>query len=87
VANVAVEVLCSLVKGKTLEEATGLTEDPFYLFLGSHDEGLRRKVQGLLELLNEGIAGYQTQTGGKGPVMQDGEPQECKLSWDGRLST
>jgi NifU-like protein involved in Fe-S cluster formation len=29
-ANVAVEILCDLVIGKTLEEATGLSEEPFY---------------------------------------------------------
>ena len=34
VANVAVEVLCTLVKGKTLDEAAGLTEEAFYQFSG-----------------------------------------------------
>jgi NifU-like protein involved in Fe-S cluster formation len=58
VANVAVEVLCTLVKKKTLDEAAGLTEEPFYQFVGSRDEELRNKVWGLLELLNEGIARY-----------------------------
>ena len=43
VANVAVEVLCTLVKGKTLDEAAGLTEEPFYQFLGCEDEELRRR--------------------------------------------
>ena len=56
VANVAVEVLCTLVKGKTLDEIAGLTEEHFYQFLGSRDEDLRKKIRGLLELLNEGIA-------------------------------
>ena len=55
VANVAVEILCTLVKGMTLEEAAGLTEESFYHFLGSRDEEFRKKVRGLLELLNEGI--------------------------------
>jgi NifU-like protein involved in Fe-S cluster formation len=55
VANVAVEILCTLVKGMTLDEAAGLTEEPFYQVLGSCDEELRKKVLGILELLNEGI--------------------------------
>lgn len=82
VANVAVEVLCTLVKGRTLEEAAALTEEPFYRFLGSRDEELRKKVRGLLELLNEGIAGVRTPTAAKGGDGQDG-----KLCWDGALST
>jgi len=56
VANVAVEVLCTLVKGKTLDEVAALTEEPFYQFLGSRDEELCKKVRGLLELVNEGIS-------------------------------
>ena len=60
-ANVAVEVLCTLVKGKTLDEAAGLTEEAFYQFLGCEDEELRKKVRGLLELLNEGITRHKTQ--------------------------
>lgn len=57
-ANVAVEILCTLVKGKTLDEVADLTEEPFYQFLGTQDEELRKKVRGVLELLNEGIAHY-----------------------------
>ena len=86
VANVAVEILCILVKGKTLEEAAGLTEEPFYQFLGTNDEGLRKKVRGLLELLNDGIAGHYTLTGAKRPVAKDVDGQDGKLNWDGTLS-
>jgi NifU-like protein involved in Fe-S cluster formation len=86
VANVAVEVLCTLVKGKTLDEAASLTEEPFYRFLESRDEELHKKVRGLLELLNEGIAHHQTPTGAKGLVAEDGGGQGEKLSWDGALS-
>ena len=87
VANVAVEVLCTLVKGKTLDEAAGLTEEAFYQFLGFEDEELRMKVRGLLELLNEGIARYHTLTGAEEFVVKKGEGQGGKLSWDGALST
>jgi NifU-like protein involved in Fe-S cluster formation len=87
VANVAVEVLCTLVKGRTLDEAAGITEELFYQFLGSRDEGLRQKARGLLALLNEGIASYHAQTGAKELVVKDGAEQGGKLSWDGALST
>jgi len=86
VANVAVEFLCSLVKGMTVDEAASLTEEPFYQFIESRDEKLRQKVQGLLALLNEGIAPYRAPTGAQELVAQDGAGQGGKLSWDGALS-
>lgn len=87
VANVAVEVLCALVKGKTLDEAAALTEEAFYRFLGCRGDDLRQKVRGLLELLNEGIACYRNApTGAKGPVAKEGDGQDGKLNWDGALS-
>lgn len=58
-ANVAVEVLCSLIKGKSLDEAAILQEEAFYGFLGGRDKDLRDKVRGLLELLAKGIADYK----------------------------
>jgi NifU-like protein involved in Fe-S cluster formation len=60
-ANVAVEVLCTLVNGKSLDDAASVTEQAFYQFLGCEGEELRIKVRGLLELLNEGITRYKTQ--------------------------
>jgi NifU-like protein involved in Fe-S cluster formation len=83
VANVAVEVLCGLLKGKTLDEASGLTEEPFFQLLGSRDERLGKKVRGLLELLNEGIGRHRGLTG---EPAKDGDEPRRKLSWDG-LST
>lgn len=58
VANVAVEVLCTLLKGKTLVEAENLTEQPFFRLLESQDEELKKKVLGLMEILKEGITQY-----------------------------
>ena len=87
VANVAVEVLCTLLKGKMLDEAASLTEEPFYQFLGSEGEELRKKVRGLLDLLNEGLAGYRTLNGAKGFVATDCAGQGGRLSWDRALST
>jgi NifU-like protein involved in Fe-S cluster formation len=58
-ANVAVEILCALAKGKRLEEAQAITEDLFLQAFGTGSEDLRKKAKGLLELLNEGLAKYQ----------------------------
>jgi hypothetical protein len=59
--NVAVEVLCTLAKGKSLDEAASVTELAFYQFLESAGDELQIKVRGLLELLHEGITRYKTQ--------------------------
>jgi NifU-like protein involved in Fe-S cluster formation len=87
VANVAVEALCDLVKGKTLDEASAITEEPFYQRLGSRDEQLGRKVRGVLQLLNEGIAGYRRPDGAEKPLAKAGDGQGGQLSWDGKLSS
>jgi NifU-like protein involved in Fe-S cluster formation len=83
VANVAVEVLCVLAKGKTLDEVASLTEELFYQILGSRDEKLCQKVRGLLGLLNEGLAGYRNRTSAEQSVSREG----ANISWDGTLST
>jgi len=87
VANVAVEVLCDFLKGKTVDEAASLTAEPFYQAIGSQEEKLCGKVRGLLELLNEGLASYQTPAGTQKPVIKDGDGRSEKLTWDGALST
>lgn len=61
-ANVAVEILCALVKGKTLEAVASVTEQSVLRFLGIDDEELRKRAQSLLELLSKGIHRYQAQT-------------------------
>jgi NifU-like protein involved in Fe-S cluster formation len=58
-ANVAVEILCALAKGKTLEEAKALREEAFTEFLGCESEVLRKRAEGLLELLTKGLARLQ----------------------------
>jgi len=57
--NVAVEVLCTLARGKTLDEAQAITEDSILQIVGTRSEDLRNKARGLLELLNRGLAKYQ----------------------------
>jgi NifU-like protein involved in Fe-S cluster formation len=58
-ANVVVEVLCNLVKGKTLNEAKALTKEDFFQTIGSDGGTVRRKVWGIIELLNIVINRYQ----------------------------
>jgi hypothetical protein len=47
---------------------------------------LQKKVRGLLELLDEGIARYHSPAGAKGSVAKEGD-ESGKLCWDGALST
>jgi NifU-like protein involved in Fe-S cluster formation len=54
-ANVAVELLCRMIKGKTLDEARALTADSFTLALGAVSGDLLKRGRGLLELLDRGI--------------------------------
>lgn len=56
-ANVAVEMLCDLARGRTLEEASRMTEDLFGIG-GGKNEDLRKRGQGLLELLRKGLNKY-----------------------------
>ncbi|MGD0794800.1 MAG: iron-sulfur cluster assembly scaffold protein [Dehalococcoidales bacterium] len=59
-ANVVVEILCALVKGKTIQEAEALTVDSFSQVLGSKGEEFQSKVTGIIELLHRGLARYKT---------------------------
>jgi len=60
-ANVAVEVLCNLAKGKSIDEVQAITEDSLLQTVGSRGEDLRNKARGLLELLNQGLREFQIQ--------------------------
>lgn len=85
-ANVAVEVLCSLVKGKTLDEAGRITEADFQRFLDGGDDPFYKKVLGILELLGEALVRCRAQAGLAEPAGEADAPVH-KLSWDGALST
>jgi len=87
VANVAVEVFCTLVKEKTLVEVAGITEELFFQVVETRDEGLGKKARGLLDLLAEGIIRYKNMAGGIGPLVMDSHEKNGKESWDGVLST
>ena len=60
-ANVVVEILCTLVKGKTLSEAAMITEESFSRALGSRSEEFIQKSRGIIELLNRGINRFKNQ--------------------------
>ena len=80
VANVAIEVLCALVKNKTLDEAVATPESLFYECIGcsgSEDVELGLKVNGLLALFKEGVDNYGNQS------SEAAEPAAAeKLQWD-----
>jgi len=58
-ANVVVEILCSLLKGKTIREAEALTEHSFTGLLGGGGEEFLKKARGIIELLHRGMARYK----------------------------
>lgn len=60
-ANVVAEILCSLVKGKTIKEAEALTHESFVQALGSDGEEYLKKADGIIELLNRGLIRYRPQ--------------------------
>ncbi|NLA75151.1 MAG: iron-sulfur cluster assembly scaffold protein [Deltaproteobacteria bacterium] len=58
VANVAAEILCSLVLNKTIYEAAMITTGDFSMALGSNDDDFLKKAEGMIDLLNRGISRY-----------------------------
>ena len=58
-ANVVIEVLCTLVKGKNLAEVKTITEESFSQAVGSQGEELLKKARKAIELLNRGITRFQ----------------------------
>jgi len=59
-ANVVIEVLCSLVKNRTISQAEALTPDSFRETLAEIGEDTVKKAKGTLELLNRGLTTYKT---------------------------
>jgi NifU-like protein involved in Fe-S cluster formation len=57
-ANVVVEILCSLLKGKTIAEAEAITKDSFSCALSSRGTDFLKKSGGIIELLHRGLARY-----------------------------
>jgi nitrogen fixation NifU-like protein len=66
-ANIAIELLCTLVKGKTIKEAESLTEDSFAQILGSRGEEFMEKSRGAIELLNRALERYRVKAASLSP--------------------
>jgi NifU-like protein involved in Fe-S cluster formation len=58
--NVAVEIMCALLKGRTLDSISEITPESFLEVLGSKSEDLVKKARGLIELVGKGIERYKT---------------------------
>ena len=58
-ANVVIEVLCNLVRGKTTKQAKELTKEQFFEAIGSDGGTVRRKVWQAIELLNRVFNRYE----------------------------
>jgi NifU-like protein involved in Fe-S cluster formation len=61
-SNVAVEVLCSLVKGKTIEQVRKISEKDFSREVGSKGKDFIKSASGLIKLLNLGIDRHISET-------------------------
>jgi NifU-like protein involved in Fe-S cluster formation len=59
-SNVVVEILCSILPGKTITEAGALNEESFHNVLDSRGEEYLKKIEGILELLNRGLERYKS---------------------------
>ena len=57
-ANVVVEILCTLIKGRTLSEVKKLCVDDFVRVLDTSGNEFLEKSKGIVELLNRGIKRY-----------------------------
>ena len=80
-ANVAVEVLCTLVKGKTLDETATLTEESFFQWVGSREESFARKVRGILALFHEALIRCRNSGDEQGADRKEGLV-DGQLTWD-----
>ena len=56
--NVAVEALCKLLRGKTLDEVASIKEEAILEEVGSDADELRKKANALLELIDKGLTRY-----------------------------
>lgn len=59
IANVGIEIMCALIKGKTLIETKAITENDFARFLACEDEEFLERAKDFLRLLNRGITRFE----------------------------
>jgi NifU-like protein involved in Fe-S cluster formation len=67
--NVAVEVLCYLVKGRSINEIKNLNDDAFIKAIGSHDDKFLKKARILLDFLKDKV--YEYEQDKEKPIGQD----------------
>jgi|WetSurMetagenome_2_1015567.scaffolds.fasta_scaffold09572_2 NifU-like protein involved in Fe-S cluster formation len=60
--HVAIEIICALVDGKTLEAAGSVTPDSFFKMLGGESGELIPQINSLIQLLKIGLERYQKTT-------------------------
>jgi NifU-like protein involved in Fe-S cluster formation len=60
-ANVVIEVLCFLAKGKSIAEVQALSEEAFSLAVGTGSEEMLKKARGAIELIKRGLTRYLEQ--------------------------
>jgi NifU-like protein involved in Fe-S cluster formation len=78
-ANVVVEVLCNLARGKTLDQAKTLTREAFCEAIGTDSGIVARKVWSIVDLLNTVIKRYEVGTTGTDPEAM---AQDAEEEWD-----
>jgi NifU-like protein involved in Fe-S cluster formation len=78
VANVVVEVLCSIVKGMTLDNTNKLSEDDFFQEILSREAIVQKKVVGIIDLFNQGLSQIKNNTMNN-MVLE-------KINWDENLN-
>lgn len=62
-ANVAIEILCTLVEGKPVEEIDKITPDMFIGVLGSTREEFLSRAADMIKLLSQGLKHHRTPAG------------------------
>jgi len=65
-ANVVIEVLCHLIKGKTIAAAKALKKEQYYEAIGSDGGTVRKKVWGTIELLNRVFTRFEARASESG---------------------
>ena len=84
-ANVAVEALCGLAERKTLDEAASISREDLLLTIGSQDEELGLKSDGLIALLRQAIREFGHE--GEDAAARDAGLGSDQISWDKTLSS
>jgi hypothetical protein len=58
-ANVVFEIMCGLLRDKTIADFNNLSPESFFRIIGSQEAELAKRVKASLELINRGITRYQ----------------------------